>query len=130
MRYLLDSNAVIAIMKEHPKLLMRMQQHAPEDFAISTINAHELHYGAYKSQQTESNLGRVEALRFEVLDFDRHAAEHAAVIRVSLEKRGAPIGPYDCQIAGHARSRDLTLISRNTREFERVPELKLEDWEA
>lgn len=71
MKYLLDSNAVIALLKGHPEFLARIRQHQPRDFAVSSIVAHELFYGAYKGRRTAENLVRIEALRFEVLDFDR-----------------------------------------------------------
>lgn len=129
MKYLLDSNAVIAILKGHPGLIARLQLHMPDDFGLSSIVAHELFFGAYKGQRTTENLARIDALQFEVLDFDREDAQHAGEIRARLAVAGTPIGPYDALIAGQARARGLTLITRNTREFARVPALTIEDWE-
>lgn len=71
-----------------------------------------------------------DSLKFPVLDFDRDDARQAGVIRAELSTRGMPIGPYDVLIAGQAVARDLTLVTRNTREFSRVPGLRLADWEA
>ena len=106
-----------------------MRQHQPQDFAISAIVAHELFYGAYKGQRTAENLARVDALRFEVLDFDREDARQAGELRARLAAAGTPIGSYDVLIAGQALARALTLVTHNTREFQRVPGLRIEDWE-
>ncbi|ESJ13366.1 MULTISPECIES: type II toxin-antitoxin system VapC family toxin [Cupriavidus] len=130
MRYLLDSNAVIAIMKGHTGVLSHLRQHQPRDFGIPSIVAHELFYGAYKGQRTAENLARVEALQFEVLDFDREDARHAGELRAMLAAAGTPIGPYDVLIAGQAVARKLTLITHNVREFQRVPGISVEDWES
>ncbi len=96
---------------------------------MSAIVAHELFYGAYKGHRTAENLARLEALRFEVLYFDREDARHAGEIRALLAAAGAPIGSYDVLIAGQAVARGLTLVSHNVREFQRVSALYLEDWE-
>ncbi|MGV7243519.1 PIN domain-containing protein [Caballeronia sp. M23-90] len=130
MNYLLDTNAVIALMKGNSGFLARLRQHRPRDFAISSIVAHELCYGAYKSQNAAENLKRVEALQFEVLDFDTEDARHAGEVRAELALAGTPSGPYDALIAGQALARALTLITRNTREFRRVSKLNVEDWES
>ena len=129
MKYLLDSNAVIALLKGHSGFLSRIRQHAPQDFAIPAIVAHELFYGAYKGQRTAENLARIEALQFEVLEFDREDARQAGELRAYLSAAGTPIGPYDVLIAGQALSRDMILVTHNTREFHRVPDLHVEDWE-
>jgi tRNA(fMet)-specific endonuclease VapC len=128
-RFLLDSNAVIALMKGHSGFLTRLRQHQPRDFGISAIVAHELFYGAYRGQRTAENLARVDALQFEVLDFDREDARQAGELRALLAAAGTPIGAYDVLIAGQALARDLTLVTHNTGEFQRVPGLRIEDWE-
>jgi tRNA(fMet)-specific endonuclease VapC len=129
-KYLLDSNAVIALLKGHTGLLSRIHQHDPVDFALSSIVAHELFFGTYKGQRTTENLARVTALQFEVLDFDREDARHAGELRATLAIAGTPIGPYDVLIAGQAIARKLTLITHNLREFQRVPAILVEDWES
>jgi tRNA(fMet)-specific endonuclease VapC len=128
-RFLLDSNAVIAILKGHPSILGKLQQHHPRDFALPAIVARELYYGAYKGKRQRENLVRIQALRFEVLDFDREDGRRAAQLRAHLAAQGTPIGPYDILIAGQALSRDLTVITHKTREFQRVPGLRAEDWQ-
>jgi tRNA(fMet)-specific endonuclease VapC len=129
-KYLPDTNAFIAIMKHDPKMLDRMQEHSPSDFGMSSIVRFELLYGAFKSQRVEANVARVEAFPFEVLEFDTEDAAEAGKIRAQLAQQGSPIGPYDVMIAGQARARGLTLITHNTKEFKRVPGLRIEDWLA
>ncbi|QND49339.1 type II toxin-antitoxin system VapC family toxin [Rhizobium lusitanum] len=130
MKYLLDSNAVIALMKSHSGFVAEIRKHKPQDFAIPAIVAHELFYGAYKGQRVVDNLARVDALQFETLDFDREDARKAGEIRAALAIIGTPIGAYDVLIAGQAVARDLILITHNVREFQRVKNLRFEDWET
>ena len=129
MRYLLDANAVIGLLKGHPKLTGRVQKFLPQEFGIPAVVVHELFYGAYKSQQTAQNLARVDALRFEVLEFDKEDGRQAGEIRANLAKAGTPIGAYDVLIAGQTMARGLTLITHNTKEFSRVAGLQIDDWE-
>lgn len=130
MRFLLDTNAVIAVLKAHSGFIARMTQYQPGDFALSSIVAHELYYGAFKGQRVAENLARVEALQFPVLEFDHEDARRAGMLRAELANAGTPIGPYDVLSAGQALSRDMTLVTRNLREFQRVADLRLEDWEG
>ncbi|MDX8515437.1 type II toxin-antitoxin system VapC family toxin [Mesorhizobium captivum] len=128
MIYLLDTNAVIAIMKGDEDLLTVLKRNKPQDFALSAVVAHELYYGAYRGQRTAENLARLDALLFPVLEFDREDARHAGEIRAMLAMSGTPIGPFDVLIGGQARARGLTLMTRNIREFERVKDLAIETW--
>jgi len=129
-KYLLDTNAVIAILKGESLFLTRLHAHLPADFGMPSIVAHELYYGAHKSQKAASNVARIEALQFEVVSFDAEDAQHAGEIRAQLAHMGTPIGPYDALIAGQARARQLILVTHNVREFVRVPGLQIEDWHA
>jgi tRNA(fMet)-specific endonuclease VapC len=128
MRFLLDTNAVIALLRRHPGFLEQLTRYTPGDFAIPDIVMHELYYGAYKSQKVGANLAQLDALRFETLDFDREDAQCAGELRAILAKAGTPIGPLDMLIAGQAKARSLTVITHNRREFDRVPGLSVEDW--
>jgi len=131
MRYLLDTNALIALLNAPAgPLSRRVRQFVPADFGLSSVVMHELYFGAFKSRRREHNLALVEDLLFEVVDFDRGDARHAGEIRAALSEQGTPIGGYDVLIAGQARARDLTLVTRDVREFRRVPGLRVEDWEA
>ena len=131
MRYLLDANAVIALLNDTTSpIARRVRRYAPRDFGVSAVVIHELSYGAFRSQRVEQNVARVDALQFSVLEFDEEDARQAVQIRADLASKGTPIGPYDVLIAGQARARELTLVTHNTTEFRRVPGLKLEDWKG
>ena len=129
--YLLDTNIVIYFMKnQYPQLSERFYACSPSDFCISSVTVFELEYGAEKSnwgERTRNNLAQFLA-PFTVIPFDSADAVAAGRIRGYLEKKGTMIGPYDVQIAAQALARGLTLITHNTGEFSRVPNLKLEDW--
>lgn len=129
MRYLLDANAVIAALNEPAGLLSRrLQALVPADVGVSAIVMHERYFGAFKSQRRGRNPALVDALRFEVVPLDTEDAHHAGDVRAWLAVQGTPIGAYDVLIAGQARARGLTLVTRNLREFERVPGLSKENW--
>lgn len=130
MKYLLDANAVIALLNDTNSLTaQRTRRHKPQDVGISAIVAHELYYGAFKSQRAPRNVALVDALQFEIVEFDQEDARHAGEVRAVLATRGTPIGPYDVLIAGQAKARDLILVTHNSAEFGRVLNLRLEDWE-
>ena len=131
MRYLLDANAIIALLNDTTSpIARRVRRHAPRDFGVPAVVIHELYYGAFKSQRVEQNVARVDALQFSVLEFDEEDARQAGQIRAHLASKGTPIGPYDVLIAGQARARELTLVTHNTTEFQRVPGLNVEDWKG
>lgn len=131
MQYLLDTNAVIALLKNaNSPLATRARAHNPMEICISSIVTHELFYGAFKSQRSDHNVLLVDSLQFEVLEFDKEDARAAGEIRAILALKGKPIGPYDILIAGQAKARDLILITHNTHEFNRVHGLRVEDWEC
>lgn len=130
-KWLLDTNAVIALVARRSEpLLRRVEATEPGALAISSIVAHELYFGAYRSQKVEFNLETLRLLfaDLDILDLDQEDARAAGEIRAELARRGTPIGPYDVLIAGQAMARGLPLVSNNTAEFERIAGLKLEDW--
>ena len=130
MRYLLDANVVIALLNDnHSRAARRARRHKPSDIGVPAIVVHELFYGAFKSQRPDRNVTLIDALQFEVLDFDKEDARQAGQVRAELTKQGTPIGPYDVLIAGQAKARNMVLVTRNTNEFGRVPGLRLENWE-
>jgi tRNA(fMet)-specific endonuclease VapC len=128
-RFALDANAVIALLKFDAGFQTWMCRHEAGDFCLSSIVAHELYFGAFKSQRRVANLADLNTLPFPVLAFDRDDARRAGEVRAHLEGEGTPIGPWDTLIAGQVIARDLTLVTRNTREFQRVPGLRLANWE-
>jgi tRNA(fMet)-specific endonuclease VapC len=131
MRYLLDTNAVIGLLNDaSSKLAQRARRQRPADIAISAIVAHELFYGAFKSERAAHNVDLVDSLQFVVLDFDKEDARQAGEVRALLASRGTPIGPYDVLIAGQAKARNLTLVTHDTDDFKRVPGLRFDDWQV
>lgn len=130
-RYLLDANAVIGLLRDaNSPLARRARREKLGDVAISAIVAHELYYGAYRSRRPSHNLDLVDALRFQVVEFDREDARQAGEIGAHLASRGLSIGAYDVLIAGQAVARNLILVTHNIGEFARVPRLRFEDWEV
>ena len=130
MRYLLDANAVIALLNDATsKTAKRARRERPGEMAISAVVAHELFYGAFRSRRTAQNLTLIDALQFIVLEFDKEDARQAGEVRAVLASKGTPIGPYDVLIAGQAVARDMILVTHNTQEFGRVPGLRFEDWQ-
>ncbi len=131
MHYLLDTNICIYLIKKQPlSVIDRFRQHSPKDVAISTITLFELQYGIEKSQYRQRSKDALAKflLPLNLIDIDRSSAVEAAIIRAQLEKKGMPIGPYDLLIAGLARSLDMILVTNNTKEFERIDNLHLENW--
>jgi tRNA(fMet)-specific endonuclease VapC len=132
LRYMLDTNLCIRVLRDRPAALRQRFNDKAEGLCISTIVLTELLHGAAKSARPEHHRREVErfAARLEVLDFDAAAAAHAADIRAALEREGRMIGGYDLLIAGHARSRGLVVVTGNLGEFSRVAGLRCEDWLA
>jgi tRNA(fMet)-specific endonuclease VapC len=132
LRYLLDTNACIAVMRSHPKVVQRMAAVPPGECGISAITSYELYTGVEKCSDPAKERAKVDLLLNTVqqLLFDFGAAEQAARIRARLESQGQPIGPYDLLLAGQALSGSLILVTDNTREFSRGPGLTLENWQA
>lgn len=129
MKYLFDTNVVTALLAHKPVIWQRARHIRSEDIGLSVIVQHELYFGAINGTQTRRNLDAMAKLPFELLPFEPEDAFRAAEIRASLKARGTPIGAYDILIAGQALARDLTLVTRNIREFQRVEGLRLENWE-
>jgi tRNA(fMet)-specific endonuclease VapC len=130
LKYLLDTNIVIYVIKRRPiEVLELFNLHAAR-MAISCITLAELYHGAEKSSRVAQNLEVIEDFlsRVQVLPYLESAAQHYGSIRSALERLGKPIGVNDLHIAAQARSAGLILVSNNTKEFSRVPALMLENW--
>ncbi len=130
LKYMLDTNIAIYVIKRRPiEMLKTFNQHAGQ-LCISSITLAELLHGVEKSRFVEQNLKNVESFisRLEVLEYGYKAASHYGDIRADLERKGTSIGVNDLHIAGHARSEGLIIVTKNVREFERVPGLRLENW--
>lgn len=130
LRYLLDTNICIDVIKRRPESLLDRFNENASHLGISTVTLAELLHGAEKSSQPQRTLSVVEDFcsRLDVLDYGIKAAQHYGQIRAALERRGMPISINDLHIAAHARSEGLTLVSNNLREFERVEGLLYENW--
>lgn len=131
MQYLLDTNICIYIIKKKPpQVLEKFNFLSPWDICISSITVAELKYGVYKSQnQQQNNNALIQfLLPLEIIHFDEKAAEIYGQIRTDLEKKGQVIGSMDMLIAAQTLALDLTLVTNNTKEFARIPNLKLENW--
>ncbi len=129
-KYMLDTNILIYTIKNRPKKVRDAFKKHADYLAMSTVTLGELIYGAEKSTQSVRNLADIEALaaRMDVVPFDSQAAIHFGQVRAELSKSGKLIGPFDLMIAGHARSRGVSLVTNNLREFKRVPGLRVENW--
>ncbi|MEN9501305.1 MAG: hypothetical protein RI964_590 [Pseudomonadota bacterium] len=133
MLYMLDTNACIGIINNKPiTLRQKLLQIAVEDVAISQIVLYELEYGICRSQHQQRNRDNLKQfLKYiQVLDWSTEQSQEAALVRCELMQLGQPIGHYDTLIAAHARSLKATLVTHNTREFEKVQGLLLQDWEV
>jgi len=130
LRYLLDTNIVIYVIKRRPVVVLDLFNRHAGRMGISTITLAELIHGAEKSSRVDSNMAVVEDFvsRLEVLPYTFKAAQHYGTIRAALEREGTPIGVNDLHIAAHARSEGLVLVTNNLSEFARVPALQTENW--
>jgi tRNA(fMet)-specific endonuclease VapC len=130
LRYMLDTNLCIRVLRDRPAGLKSRFNDEAEGLAISTIVLMELLHGAAKSAKPIENRRAVEdfASRLEVLAFDERASQHAADIKIHLERQGLVLGGYDLLIAGHARSQGLAIVTGNIGEFRRVAGLICEEW--
>jgi len=131
MKYMLDTNICIYIIKNKPlKVIETFKKLDPGDICISAITLAELKYGVEKSRQRERNqialLGFLSPL--EILSFTEKAAIKYGEIRANLERSGEIIGAYDLLIGAHALSENITLVTNNTKEFCRIPNLSTQNW--
>ncbi|QQO07661.1 type II toxin-antitoxin system tRNA(fMet)-specific endonuclease VapC [Breznakiella homolactica] len=129
--YLLDTNICIYIIKEQPEAVLKnLRKKRSKGMAISSITLAELEYGVENSKYPEKN--KIALIKFlsiiSILPFDAKAAEAYGKIKADLKRRGCIIRPLDILIAAHAKSEDLILVTNNSKEFERVEDLKIENW--
>ncbi len=131
MKYLLDTCTISHFVKGHPHISQQLRATPPELISLSSVSVMEIEYGLklHPARAKELNVV-IEALLNEIhiLNFGERDAKIAATLRAELKKAGTPIGFYDLLIASQALSHGLILVTQNTKEFERVPTLILEDW--
>ena len=134
MSYLLDTNAVIALLKDEPAIFRKRLRRAVSRgaaLAVSSIVLYELWYGVARSARRRENAERLRVFLsggIEVSAFDEEDAKTAGDLRATLEGAGTPIGPYDLLIAAQALRSGATLVTANVAEFTRVPGLQWQDW--
>ena len=131
MKYILDTNICIYLIKKKPiSVLNRLSKIKIKEAGISSITLSELEYGAAKSSNPDKN--RVALIGFasllEIYNYDAQAAREYGIIRADLERSGKIIGAMDMLIAAQAKGLNLTLVTNNEKEFNRIPGLKIENW--
>jgi len=129
---ILDSNTISYYLRGDPQIVPRVQALAPAEVGVPAIVEYELRYGLLRLPQDAAK-PRLAALMqllqpMQRLPFDSDCAAHAARIRAELEAAGTPIGPHDTLIAATALRNQATLVTRNVREFSRVPGLQWLNW--
>jgi len=132
LKYLLDANACIVYIRNSQSGVRHKLELLPKsEIAVCSIVKAEMFYGSMKSQNPKGSLAVQQKFfkQFNSLPFDDEAALIFGEIRADLAKKGMLIGAYDLQIAAIALANDLTLITHNTKEFGRIGNLKIEDWE-
>ena len=134
MNYLLDTNAVVGLVKNRPPVVrMRLRDVVARgaSLSVSTIVLHELWFGVARSERQTENAARLRAFlagNIDIVDFEEADAVIAGELRAELASAGTLIGPYDVLIAAQALRSGLTLVTANTAEFARVRGLTWEDW--
>jgi len=129
--YLLDTNIISYWMRGDEAVIGRIKEHSPADLALSAITLAEILYGIEKSpvkkKERRLKIERI-VLLLDLYPFGESAAEKYGVVRAQLEKEGTPISERDTQIAAIAMANRLTVVTHNVKEFNRIRELKVEDW--
>jgi tRNA(fMet)-specific endonuclease VapC len=134
MRYMLDTNICIYIINNKPKTVLDrfLALDSNDTVYISSISVAELFYGLEKSTSTKKEQNKLALIKFlsplEIAHYDEKAAIEYGALRARLEKIGQPIGANDMLIASHAKSLDCTIVTNNTKEFEKISDLKIQNW--
>ncbi|HON80208.1 MAG TPA: type II toxin-antitoxin system VapC family toxin [Spirochaetota bacterium] len=132
MKFLLDTNVCIKILKGNSQSIsQKIETIDLRDIVIPSIVRYELFYGAYKSNKKEETLIILKEFLgcFSDAAFDMYISDVCGKIRADLDKAGTPIGPYDLQIGAIALANNYTLVTNNKREFSRIADLIIVDWE-
>ncbi len=128
--YLLDTNSIIYFFKGLGQISQNLFLHSPKEIFIPSIVLYELKVGIAKSNNPNKREKQLNLLleQIQIIDFGTKEAKESASIRATLEMKGTPIGPIDTLIAGCAKANNLTLVTHNIKEFERVDKLTIVDW--
>ncbi|MEK6777636.1 MAG: type II toxin-antitoxin system VapC family toxin [bacterium] len=128
--FLLDTDTIIFVLKGHSTATENLVRHRNDPMKVSVITLMELYYGAYKSQQITTNLAKIRTLSqsIGVVPMGIESVELFGMIKTQLEKKGTPLDDFDLAIASCAMAHNLTLVTSNTKHFQRVDGLKIADW--
>jgi len=131
--FMLDTNMCIFIIKKkYEKVLQQLSKNRKKGLCISSITLAEMEFGIENAEQEYKARNRIALMEFltimEIKYFEENAAKEYGILKKELKDKKCLIGPFDMLIGAHARSLKMTLVTNNTREFERIPNLKLEDW--
>jgi tRNA(fMet)-specific endonuclease VapC len=129
-KWMLDTDTCIAIIKKHSGALKKLRGKSVGQVGLSSITLGELAFGATKSSRPKEAHAALHEflLALEIAAFDDQAAIRYGEVRASLTRRGKPIGPLDTLIGSHAHVLDVIMVTHNTREFSQIEDLRLEDW--
>jgi tRNA(fMet)-specific endonuclease VapC len=131
MKYILDTNICIYIIKKKPEdVIKHFLKMKPDSIGISNITISELYYGVAKSSKPNENTVALEQFLFSLIEIDFNKIDAIAygTIRAQLEKEGKIIGAMDLLVASQAISRNLILVTNNEKEFSRIKNLQIENW--
>ena len=128
--YLLDTNTIIYFFKGMGNISKNLFNISPKDIFVPSIVIYELEVGIAKSNDSQKREEQLKRLlsQINIIDFSQKEAIQSAKIRADLEKKGTPIGSIDILIAGCAKANNFILVTRNTKEFQRVENLNIVDW--
>jgi len=128
--FLLDTDTVIFNMKGNANVQKNLRRHINDSVSISVITLMELYYGARKSQKVSTNLAKIKILEqsIETLPIGLESTEIFGILKAQLEIAGNRLDDFDLIIASCAMSRNLTLVTNNTKHFQRIEGLKLVNW--
>jgi tRNA(fMet)-specific endonuclease VapC len=128
--YLLDTDTIIFSLKGNRTVAKNLELHIEDPMQVSVITMMELYFGAYKSQRFEANMAKVRTIEqtFEVLPAGKEIADVFGAMKASLQKAGSPLDDFDLIISATALSRNLVLVTNNTRHFARIEGLMLANW--
>ena len=128
--YLLDTDIIIYNLKGHPIVQENLRQHYNDSFCLSAISLMELYYGACKSEKVESNLAKVKTIEtsLAIVRAGEEVVELFGMLKAQLEAKGQRVDDFDLVIASTALSHNLILVTNNTRHFQRIEGITLENW--
>ena len=128
--YLLDTDIIIYSLKGNQTVVWNLQLHMNDPLHISAVTLMELYYGAYKSSHVESNLAKVKAIESSmgIFPVSQTLVEIFGLLKSNLEKTSTPLDDFDLVLAATALSHNLILVTNNTKHFQRINGLKIENW--